>query len=160
MSSDGNESESASKLFSVPGMVALAVLGLLIVGASRLLGTDVILREVVTEVIASLGSAILVLAVFGLFFGSGIERLLRRAPGGDVYAKSARRMQEILREPDQRGLQQDQTRVETGFRTADDTRLDRIEEDIRFLVESGIPELQDQVRDLRELLKAEHDRED
>lgn len=160
MPGDGNESESASTLFSVPGMVALAVLGLLIIGASRLLGTDVILREVVTEVIASLGSAILVLAVFGLFFRSGIERLLRRAPGGDVYAESARRMQELLREPDQRGLKQDQAGVETGFRTADDTRLDRIEEDVRFLVESGIPELQDQIRGLRELLKAEHDRED
>jgi hypothetical protein len=67
-----------SKLVSGPGIAALAVLGVAVLAASRLLGSETILREVITEVIAGFGNAILILALFELFFRAGIERLVRR----------------------------------------------------------------------------------
>ncbi len=86
MTSEGVETPTLSRLLSVPGIAVLVVLGIAILATSRLFGADTILREVVTEVIAGIGNAILVLAMFGLFFRTGLERLLRRAPGGDAFA--------------------------------------------------------------------------
>ena len=82
MTSDDSESPAGSKLVSAQGIAALAILGIVILALSRLFGAETILREVVTEVVAGFGNAILILAIFGLFFRSGFERLLRRAPGG------------------------------------------------------------------------------
>ena len=76
------ESSVLPKLVSVPGLVAVALMGIAVTLVARLFGPGNVLREVVTELIASFGSTILVLALFGLLFRSGLERLLRGAPGG------------------------------------------------------------------------------
>ena len=132
-------------------MVALAVLGAVIVGASRLFGTEVVFREVLIEMVASFGSALLVIAVFGLFFRSGIERLIRRVPGGDLYEQSTDRLREMIEGVDH-GEGQADSRVEE--------RLDRIEENLGNLSSEDIPRLRDEIQKLRELLEnAEPDRE-
>jgi hypothetical protein len=71
------ESSVLPKLVSIPGLVAVAVLGIAVILVARLFGPGNVLREVATELIASFGSTILVLAVFGLLFRSGLERLAR-----------------------------------------------------------------------------------
>jgi hypothetical protein len=81
MTSEDSESAAVSKLVSVPGIVVLAILGIAILALSRLFGAETILREVVTEVIAGFGNAILILAIFGLFFRSGLEQMLRHQAG-------------------------------------------------------------------------------
>jgi hypothetical protein len=98
MPEDSPDASALSRLISLPGVVALAVLGLAIAGASQFLGADTLLQEVATEVIASLGNAVLLLAVFGLLFRGGLERLLRGMPGGDAYAGFAERVREMLQE--------------------------------------------------------------
>jgi hypothetical protein len=75
-------------LLSAPGIVALAVFGIMFLAASRVFGADAILRPVILEVVAGLGNTALILALFSLFFRTGLERLLRRAPGGDVFTQS------------------------------------------------------------------------
>jgi hypothetical protein len=122
MNSEGTEAPTLIRLLSVPGILALALLGIAVLAASRLLGADTIVREVVTEVIAGFGNAILILAVFGLFFRSGLERLLRRAPGGDTVVESAERLREIL----------------DSF--------------VRSLAEEGIPALRSEMEALRQLV--------
>ena len=74
----GEEFESSTllKLVSVPGLVALIVLSVALTWLSRPFGTENVLREVLTELVASIGSTILVLATFGLLFRTGLERLL------------------------------------------------------------------------------------
>ena len=67
MPEESTDPSTFSKLISLPGMVALAVLGLAIVGVARLFGTGAVLQEVVTEMIASFGNALLLIAIFGLF---------------------------------------------------------------------------------------------
>ena len=59
MNSEGTEAPTVIKLLSLPGMLALALLGIAVLAASRLLGADTIIREMVTEVIAGFGNAIL-----------------------------------------------------------------------------------------------------
>jgi hypothetical protein len=135
-------SSNLSRLVSVPGLAALAVLGVLIVGVSRLFGTEVVLREVLMEVIASFGSALLILAVFGLFFRSGIERLIRHVPGGDLYEQSTDRLRELLEargegEPGHSGLEE---------------RLARIEQSVDGLSDTELPALRSEVRELRDLI--------
>src|SRR5215216_5136864 len=102
MTSEGVETPTLPRLLTVPGLTVLVVLGISILAASRLFGADTILREVITEVIAGFGNAILVVAMFGLFFRTGLERLLRRAPGGDTFAESAEHLREILEGLNQR----------------------------------------------------------
>jgi hypothetical protein len=92
MNSEDTEAATLIRLLSVPGILALALLGIVVLATSRLLGADTIVREMITEVIAGFGNAILILAVFGLFFRSGLERLIRRAPGGDTIASKFRSM--------------------------------------------------------------------
>ena len=104
MNSEDTEAATLIRLLSVPGILALALLGIVVLATSRLLGADTIVREMITEVIAGFGNAILILAVFGLFFRSGLERLIRRAPGGDTIAESAEHLRELLGDFDQRGL--------------------------------------------------------
>jgi hypothetical protein len=144
MNSEGTEAPTLIRLLSVPGILALALLGIAVLAASRLLGADTIVREVVTEVIAGFGNAILILAVFGLFFRSGLERLLRRAPGGDTVVESAERLREILDSFDQRGRE-----VESSPCGA---KLDRIDAGVRSLAEEGIPALRSEIEALRQLV--------
>src|SRR5215204_1115666 len=145
MTTEGSETPTLSKLVSAPGIAALAILGAMILAVSRLFGADTIVREVVTEVVASFGNAILLLAVFSLFFRSGLERLLRRAPGGDAYVDYANRMREILQDLDQR---------DQGMREPnDEARLNRIEEGVLTLANEKVPDLRNEIRELRELIQ-------
>jgi hypothetical protein len=144
MTREDRHTPTLPKLISVPGLAAMAVLGVSAIALSRLFSPENILREVLTEVVASLGSTILVVAVFGLFFRSGLEHLLRGAPGGESLADSASRLREILQGLDQ----QDQRTASPG----DEAKLDRIEEGVRSLAEDGIRPLKKEIEELRNLI--------
>jgi hypothetical protein len=144
MTSEGVETPTLPRLLSVPGLAVLVVLGISTLAASRLFGADTILREVVTEVIAGVGNAILVLAMFGLFFRTGLERLLRRAPGGDALAESAEHLREILGSLDQHDEYLEGSRYEA--------KLDRIDEGVRSLGNDEIPALKSEIEALRKLI--------
>jgi hypothetical protein len=148
MSSEDTDAPTLLRLLSVPGILALALLGLVVLAASQLLGADTIVREIITEVIAGFGNAILILAVFGLFFRSGLERFLRRAPGGDTVVESAESLREIL---DQGGREAESSPCRT--------KLDRIDAGVRSLTEEDIPALRSEIEALRQLvLDARQDR--
>jgi hypothetical protein len=144
MTSEDPENPAVSKLVSVPGIAALAVLGIALIALSRAFGAENILREVVTEVVAGFGNAILILAIFGLFFRSGLERTIRRAPGGNTLAESAERLREILEDMDQNNRGMGESRHEA--------KLDRIEEDVRSLAYDEVPKLKREVEELRKLM--------
>ena len=144
MTREDRHTPTLPKLFSVPGLAAMAVLGILVIALSRLFSPENILREVLTEVVASLGSTILVVAVFGLFFRSGLERLLRGAPGGETLAESANRLSEALQDIDQ----QDQKMAGPSY----EAQLDRIEEGVRSLANDGIRPLKKEIEELRKLV--------
>lgn len=144
MTREDRSTPTLPKLVSVPGLAAMAVLGILVIALSRLFSPENILREVLTEVVASLGSTILVVAVFGLFFRSGLERLLRGAPGGETLAESANRLSEALQDIDQ----QDQKMAGPGY----EAQLDRIEEGVRSLANDGIRTLKKEIEELRKLV--------
>ena len=147
------ESSVLPKLVSVPGLVAVAVLGIAVTLLARLFGPENVLREVVTELIASFGSTILVLALFGLLFRSGLERLLRGAPGGEAFVESAERLRDILQDLGE----QDLKTQEPGF----EAKLDRIGEDVRSLADCELPALRKEVAELRGLLTdLQHERGD
>ena len=149
----GEESESSrlSKLVSVPVLLAVALLGLAVTILARLFGPETILREVITEVVASFGSTLLLVAIFGLLFRSGLERVLRGAPGGEDFMESAERLKDLLHDLDER----DQGSQGVSW----EEKLDRIEEDLRSLTESELPSLRDEVAELRKLLaSADHER--
>jgi hypothetical protein len=143
MTRQGVEPPTLSRLLSVPGIAALAVLGVAILAVSRLFGADTVLREVLTEVIAGFGNAILLLAMFGLFFRTGLERLIRRSPGGDTLVESAERLREIMEGLNQRELNTDGSRYE---------KLDSIEEGVRSLADEGLPALKSEIEALRRLI--------
>src|SRR5918993_92524 len=144
MTTEDPGSPALPRLLSVPGLVGVAAFGVLIVVVSRLFGPENILREVVTELLASLGSTILLLAVFGLFFRSGLRRLLRGAPGGESLTQSAERLNELLQGFDQRASEPEDS--ENG------EKLDRIEEGVRTLTADEIPRLTSEIRELRNLM--------
>jgi hypothetical protein len=144
MTSEDPETAVISKLVSVPGIVALAVLGIALIALSRAFGAENLLRTVVMEMIASLGNAILIFVVFGLFFRSSLARILRRAPGGNTLAESAEHLREILQVPDQNDRGSGQNRYEA--------KLDRIEEVLRSLADKEVPELKREVEELRKVL--------
>jgi hypothetical protein len=98
------ESSALQKLISVPGLVVMGVLGIAVTALARLFGPEHLLREVLTEVVASFGSTMLILAVFGLLFKSGLERLLRGAPGGEALAQAAERHKDVLQDLSNRDL--------------------------------------------------------
>lgn len=129
-------------ILSIPGLVAVALLGISVIVASRLFGPENILREVVTELLASFGSTILLLAIFGLLFRSGLERALRGAPGGEAFAESTHRLRELLQDLD---LQERET-------SNDGEKLDRIEEGIRALAEDELPRLKIEIQELRKMI--------
>lgn len=135
-----------SRLVSVPGIAALAVLGVAVLAASRLLGSETLIREVVTEVIAGFGNAIIILALFELFFRAGIERFIRKATGSDSHAQSAKQVRETLQGlgPGDRGSEE--------ASSADPERLDSIEEDLRSLVDRDLPELKESIEELKKLV--------
>jgi len=139
MSARDPGSPNLPRLISVPGLVAIAFFGISVIVVSRLFGPENVLREVVTEVLASFGSTILLLAIFGLLFRSGLERLLRGAPGGEAFAESADHLRELL---DQQGRE--------GSR--DGEKLDRIEEGVRSLAADEIPRLENEIQELRRLI--------
>ena len=146
------ESSVLPKLVSIPGLVAVAVLGIAVILVARLFGPGNVLREVVTELIASFGSTILVLAIFGLLFRSGLERLLQEAPGGEAFVESAERLRDILQNLDQ----QDRKSQEPGF----EAKLDRLGEAVRSLADSELPALRKEVAELRGLLaELQHERD-
>jgi hypothetical protein len=144
MTNENTETSAISKLVSVPGIAALAVLGIALLALSRAFGAENILREVVTEVVAGFGNAILIFAIFGLFFRSSLEGVLRSAPGGDTLAESAQRLREILQDIDQTNRGMGEGRYEA--------KLDRIEEDVRSLAGEEVPKLKREVEELRKLL--------
>jgi hypothetical protein len=144
MNSEDTEAATLIRLLSVPGILALVLLGIVVLATSRLLGADTIVREMITEVIAGFGNAILILAVFGLFFRSGLERLIRRAPGGDTIAESAEHLRELLGDFDQRGRDVDVSQY--------GAKLDRIDANVRSLVNEGIPALGSEIENLQQLI--------
>jgi len=144
MSLDNSGSSTLPRLLSVPGLVSVAVFGVLVVVVSRLFGPENVLKDVVTELLASLGSTILLLAIFGLVFRSGLQRLLRAAPGGETFARSTERLSELLQDLDQK--------EEASEDAQYSEKLDRIEEGIRALSEDEIPRLKTEIRELRNML--------
>ena len=82
----------------------MGVLGVAVTALARLFGPEHLLREVLTEVVASFGSTMLILALFGLLFKSGLERLLRGAPGGEALAQAAERHKDVLQDLGDRDL--------------------------------------------------------
>ena len=147
MTSEGMQTPTLSRLLSAPGIAALAVLGIIVLAMSRLFGADTILKEVVTEVVASFGNAILILALFTLFFRTGFEHLLRRAPGGDAIAESAERLREMLQDVNEAG----QDKQEPPY----EEKLTRIDEGLRSLIDEDIPALKTEVEALRRLVSSE-----
>ena len=133
-----------TKLISVPGLVALAIMGAVVAAMARLFGPGNVLREVVTELVASFGSTILVLAVFGLLFRTGLERLLRGAPGGEALARSVERLEDLLQGANAQDLKAQEPRLEA--------KMDRIERDVRSLSDGEIPALRKEVAELRGML--------
>ena len=144
MPAEDPDSPKLPRLLSVPGLMAVAVFGALVIVVSRLFGPENILREIVTELLASFGSTILLLAIFGFFFRTGVQRLLRWAPGGETFEESAERLRELLQDFDVRG------RESEGSQAGE--KLDRIEERIRTLSEEKIPRLENEVQELRMML--------
>jgi hypothetical protein len=104
-------------------------------------------------VVASFGSTILVLAIFGLLFRTGLERLLRGAPGGEAFMESAERLKDIVQDLGEQDLK---TRG-SGY----EAKLDRIEEDISSMADDELPALRNEIAELRKLLASpKHERDD
>jgi len=144
MPTEDPESPTLPRLISVPGLMAVAIFGISVIVASRLFGPENILREVITELLASFGSTILLLAIFGFFFRSGLQRLVRWAPGGESFEESAERLRELLQDFDQREKESEDSQAEE--------KLDRIEEGVRTLAADEIPRLKDEIQELRKML--------
>jgi hypothetical protein len=144
MTTENPGSATLPKLLSVPGLLGVGAFGVLVVVVSRVFGPENILREVVTELLASFGSTILLLAVFGLLFRSGLQRLLRGAPGGETLAQSTERLNELLRGFDlhERGSEA----------SRDGEQLDRIEQALKAVAADEIPRLEREIRELRNML--------
>ena len=151
MTSEGMRTSALSKLLSAPGIAALAVFGIVFLAVSRVFGADTILREVITEVVAGLGNAVLIVALFSLFFRTGLERLLRRAPGGDAITESMEHLRDMLHNMDQR----DQDTQGLPY----EEKLNRIDEGIRSLIDEDIPALRMEMEALRRLVSSESERE-
>ena len=138
------ERSALTRLISVPGLVAVAVLGVAVAAMARLFGPGNVLKEVATELVASFGSTLLVIAVFGLLFRTGLERLLRGAPGGEALTQSVERLEGLL----QGAGAQDLKAQEPGL----EAKLDRIGRDVRSLADREVPALKKEVAELRGML--------
>ena len=150
MPAEDPESPTLPRLLSVPGLMAVAIFGIAVIVVSRLFGPENILREIITELLASFGSTILLIAVFGFFFRSGLQRLLRRAPGGETFEEAAERLSELLQDFEQRGTESENSQA--------GEKLDRIEEGVRALTADEIPGLKNEIQELRKMLAAPGDR--
>jgi hypothetical protein len=137
-------SPTLPRLLSVPGLMAVAVFGISVIVVSRLFGPENILREIVTELLASFGSTILLFAIFGFFFRTGVQRLLRWAPGGETFEESAEHLRELLQDFDVRGRESEGSQ--------DGEKLDRIEVGVRTLSAEKIPRLENEIQELRKML--------
>ena len=144
MPTEDPESPKLPRLLSVPGLMAVAIFGISVIVVSRLFGPENILREIVTELLASFGSTILLVAIFGFFFRTGVQRLLRWAPGGETFEESAERLRDLLQDFDQRGRESEDSQ--------NGEKLDRIEEGVRALATDEIPSLKDEIRELQKML--------
>jgi hypothetical protein len=144
MSEEDPDSPRLPKLLSVPGLMAVAIFGISVIVVSRLFGPENILREIITELLASFGSTILLIAIFGFFFRTGLQRLLRWAPGGETFEESAERLRELLQDFDHRGRESEDSQ--------DGEKLDRIEEGVRTLAADEIPRLKNEIQELRKML--------
>ena len=142
--SEDPDSPKLPKLLSVPGLMAVAIFGISVIVVSRLFGPENILREIVTELLASFGSTIVLFAIFGFFFRSGVQRLLRWAPGGETFEEFAERLRELLQDFDVRG------RDSEGSQHGE--KLDRIEVEVRTLSAEKIPRLENEIKELRKML--------
>ena len=151
MTSEGTRTPALSKVLSAPGIAALAVFGIIFLAVSRVFGADTILREVITEVVAGLGNAVLILALFSLFVRTGLERLLRRAPGGDAFTESMEHLRDMLHNTNQR----DQDAQGLPY----EEKLTRIDEGVRSLIDEDIPALRMEIEALRRLVSSEGGRE-
>ena len=138
------ERSALTKLISVPGLVTLAILGVAVAAVARLFGPGNVLKEVATELVASFGSTILVLAVFGLLFRTGLERLLRGAPGGETLAQSVERLESLLQGTSVQDLKAQEPGIEA--------KLDRIGKDVRRLADREVPALRKETAELRRML--------
>jgi hypothetical protein len=135
MSNEAPTPPSLTRLATPLVIAALALFGILIIALSHLFGKNSILQEV----ISSFGNAILLLAIFELFFKSALEGYLRKVTHWDATEKAGRALQE-----------------------AEDTLRELNEYINRFLYEekltdieeatSAIPEIQKEVEELRKLL--------
>ena len=144
MPTEDPQSPKLPRLLSVPGLMAVAIFGISVIVVSRLFGPENILREVVTELLASFGSTILLVAIFGFFFRTGVQRLLRWAPGGETFEEFAERLRELLQDFDVRGRESEGSQ--------DGEKLDRIEEGVRTLSAEEIPRLKSEIQELRKML--------
>jgi hypothetical protein len=144
MSEEDPDSPKLPRFLSIPGLMAVAIFGISVIVVSRLFGPQNILREIVTELLASFGSTILLFAIFGFFFRTGIQRLLRWVPGGETFEESAERFRELLQDFDVRGRESEGS--------PDGEKLDRIEEGIRTLSAEKIPRLENDIQELRKML--------
>jgi hypothetical protein len=142
--SEDPDSPKLPKLLSVPGLMAVAIFGISVIVVSRLFGPENILREIVTELLASFGSTILLLAIFGFFFRTGVQRLLRWAPGGETFEEFAEHLRELLQDFDVRGRESEGSQ--------DGEKLDRIEVGVRTLSVEQIPRLENEITELRKML--------
>jgi hypothetical protein len=144
MSEEDPDSPNLPKLLSIPGLMAVAIFGISVIVVSRLFGPENILREIVTELLASFGSTILLLAIFGFFFRTGVQRLLRWAPGGETFEESVERLRELLQEFDIRGRESEGS--------VDGEKLDRIEAEVKTLSAENLPRLENEIQELRKML--------
>jgi hypothetical protein len=144
MSAEDPDSPKLPRLLSVPGLMTVAIFGIWVIVVSRLFGPENILREIVTELLASLGSTILLFAIFGFFFRSGLRRLLRWAPGGETFEESVERLRELLQDFDVRGRESEGS--------LDGAKLDRIEAGVRTLSAEKIPRLENEIQELLKIL--------
>ena len=144
MPTEDPESPKLPRLLSVPGLMAVAIFGISVIVVSRLFGPENILREIITELLASFGSTILLFAIFGFFFRTGVQRLLRWAPGGETLEEFAERLREVLQDFDVRGRESEGSQ--------DGEKLDRIEVGVRTLSAERIPRLENEITELRKML--------
>jgi len=124
--------------------MAVAIFGISVIVVSRLFGPENILREIITELLASFGSTILLFAIFGFFFRTGVQRLLRWAPGGETLEEFAERLREVLQDFDVRWRESEGSQ--------DGEKLDRIEVGVRTLSAERIPRLENEITELRKML--------
>ena len=87
---------------------------------------------------------LMAVAIFGFFFRTGVQRLLRWAPGGEIFEKFAERLRELLQGFDFRG------RESKG--SQDEEKLDRIDAGVRILSAEKLPRLENEIKELRKML--------